>query len=686
MTANPANVTTPTGSPGPTETPAALTPLTGRETEVGILADRWEQAQEGTGQIVLIVGEAGLGKSRLAQTARQSVLAGTAEDGLANPAASAPPPVIEWRGSQRFQHTGLRPVADCLERRLDFDAGDSPAARFDRLAGHLEDVGLGRPELVALFAKLLFLPPDERYPAPGLTPVREREETFSAVRGWLRAQARRQPVLFIVEDLHWIDASSLELLGQFIAEDSSGPVLTVLTFRPEFRPAWPAAAHQTSLALNRLTRRQVATLMRKSAGGHTLPDSLVAQVYQRTGGLPLLVEEFTRMIRESALFERSRAHELLPTTLQQLVMARLDRLSGRREVAQFAATLGREFHHDTLAAVAGMDESALRVELAKLVDADILHPKGQPPRCAYRFKHALLEEALYRTLVEPRRRQLHGQVAEVLEARFPLSAETQPELLAQHFTAAGRAEKATGYWLQAGRHSLERFANVEAISHLSKGLEQLETLDESAARDALEVELLGPLGTAYIAARGYAAPEVGPLFQRARALSERLGHMSQAFVMLRGHFAYHIVRGDLRLCTDLAAEAVRFGERLGDPGILMEALFLQVLARLYRGDFAGARDVGTRALADYDDRARTASWGGATGAGCRRPPPPPRGPRRGPPRGRPGAPRRLRRPGAHRALGGADGGGFRRHPPLLPGARPLAPRLGGPCARPHPRG
>jgi predicted ATPase len=584
-----------------------LTPLTGRDTEVELLADRWEQAQEGLGQVVLIEGEAGLGKSRLVRAIKESVLTAASGD---EPAAQTLS-VIEWRCAQRLQNTGLHPVAGYLARLLDFDHEESTAARFDRLARHLENCGLGRPEIIALFAKLLFLPPDERYPATGLTPVREREQTFRAVHEWLRACSRQRPIVFVVEDLHWSDASSLEFLGQLIAESSPDRILTVLTFRPEFRPPWPAVAHQTSLALHRLTRRQVAELMRKSAGG-ALPDSLVAQIYQRTGGVPLLVEEFTRMARESAIFDQERAPEI-PATLQQLVMARLDRMSSNREVAQFAATLGREFQYDLLAAVVSVDEPTLQAELAKLAGAEILFSKGSPPRCAYLFKHALLEEALHNALEEAQRRRFHRQVAEVMEARFPHSVENQPELLALHFTEAGLIDKAVSYWLRAGRRSQEHFANVEAISHLKRGLEMLLTLDESAARDARELELLGPLGTAYIAARGYAAPEVGPIFHRARDLAARGGETTQTFTMMRGHFAYHIVRGDFRLCTELAERAMQFAGQAGDPGILMEALFLEGLTRLYRGDFAGARESCARALADYDDRARTAFWAAQTG-------------------------------------------------------------------------
>ena len=609
-----------------TAAPIALTPLTGRDTEFNLLKDRWEQAQEGMGQIVLVVGEAGLGKSRLVQTITQlvydEVMDGSSVAGGSTSASlDQESPVIEWRCSQHFQNSELFPVSNFMERFLGFGRDQSATARFDRLARHLEDYGLGRPEFIALFAKVLFLPLDERYLAAGLTPAREREETFRVLRQWLRAYSAKRPVLFVVEDLHWSDASSLEFLGQFISEGPHDRILTVLTFRPEFKIPWPAMAHQTILALNRLTRRQVAEWMRRDSGG-PLPESLVAQIYQRTGGVPLLVEEFTRMARESAVFESVRnvskpdaagSAGAIPATLQELVIARLDRISSNLEVAQLAATLGRQFDYEVLAAVATVDEPTLRTELAKLVSAGILYNQGQPPQCAYLFKHTLLEEALYGAIEQQNRQQFHQRVAEVIEARFTNSAEIQPELLAEHFSGAGVNQKAAAYCLKAGLRSRDRFANVEAISHLTKGLKLLETLDPSPERDARELEFLGPLGTAYIAWRGYAAPEVGPIFRRAHALCERVGQTPQVFAIMWGNFAFHIVRGDFRICTDLAEEAIAFGERLNDPGILMEALFLRGVTRLYRGDFAGARDCCARALADFDNRERTAFWAALVG-------------------------------------------------------------------------
>lgn len=612
------------------ETGDELTPLTGRDTEVSLLEDRWEQAQEGMGQVVLVVGDAGLGKSRLVRTIKEIVSGGIEPtsseiDSPDERSEPEPPLIVEWHCSQQLKNTGLHPVSDYFGRLLSFEPGEPPSKRFDKLAGHLDEHGMGQPDLVALFAKLLLLPADERYPSPRLPPIRERKETFRALRKWLHAQASRQPFLFVVEDLHWLDASSLEFLCEFIAEGLHDRILTVLTFRPEFATPWPAIAHQTSLALNRLTRKQVAELMRRDTG-RPVPDSLVAQIYQRTRGVPLLVEEFTKLIREStsvksndgahgrgaAAHERDRKHEI-PATLQEVVLGRLDRMSSNREVAQLAATLGREFQYELLAAIAPVDEPTLQAELATLVGANILFPKGNPPRCAYLFKHTLLEEALHSALNDEQRRQFHRNVAEVMEMRFPQSSENQPELLALHFTEAGLVDKATEYWLKAGLRARDQCANIEAINHLTKGLDLLGNLDATPAFEARELELLGPLGTAYIAAHGYAAPQVAPVFSRARLLCERVGKTDQLFATMRGNFAFHVVRGEYHLCAILAAEAVDFGERQNNPGIIMEALFLKGLTMLYRGDFSNARDCFARALDDYDDRERTAYWATMTG-------------------------------------------------------------------------
>jgi class 3 adenylate cyclase/predicted ATPase len=590
---------------------AGLTPLTGRDHEVSLLKDRWEQAQEGMGQVVLIVGEPGLGKSRLVYTMKQHVAGELAE-------GDADAPVIEWRCSPHYQNTGLYPAIDFHERALGFGREDPAPARFDRLLHRLEQYGLARPETVPLWAALLSLPTPDRFPPLALSPVRQREETFRALLEWLQTRAANRPILFVVEDLHWVDASTLEFLGQFLAEGLHDRILTVLTFRPEFRTPWPAVAHQTSLALNRLTRRQAGELMRQKTGS-AVPEALLEQVYDRTSGVPLFVEEFTKMVQESGALSQAKEDtqvllaRAIPATLQDLIMARLDRLEGDREMLQLAAALGRDFSYELLAAVAPVAEPTLQAELAKLVQAEVLYSRGRPPRCQYSFKHALIEDAAYNSLVKSRRQQFHQRIGEVLEARFPQTALTQPELLAHHFTEAGLADKGLDYWLKAGRRSRARSADSEAISQLSKGLALLESLPESRERDAQELELLTTLGPAYIAARGYAAPEVGPTLHRAGELCRRSGDERQLLGITLGLWEWHIVRGDLRLCVDLAADGMALAERLNDPGVWMEALFMPGVTNFYRAQFADARECYEKALSSYDDHERTKAWAAHTG-------------------------------------------------------------------------
>jgi serine/threonine protein kinase/predicted ATPase len=593
--------------------PAGLTPLTGRDHEINLLKDRWEQAQESMGQVVLLIGEPGLGKSRVVYTLKEHVQGQVVE-------GEVDASVIEWRCSPHYQNTALYPAIDFYERALAFGREESPTARFDRLLHRLEQYDLARPETVPLWAALLSLPTTDRFPASTLPPARQREETFRTLLEWLQTRASRKPILFIVEDLHWADASTLEFLGQFIAEGQHDSILTLLTFRPEFKTPWPAAAHQTSLVLNRLTRRQAVEMMQKMAGD-MLPESVIEQVYDRADGVPLFVEEFTKMVRESGASDRAGQGEAgskgwlrreIPATLQDLLMARLDRMEGDRDVAQLAATLGREFSYELLAAVVSVDEPTLQAELTKLVQAEILYTKGRAPGCSYIFKHALVEDALYNALVKNKRQQFHGRIAQVLEARFPLTVKSQPELLAHHFTEAGLTETAIGYWLKAGLRSRERSAEIEAIGHLNRGLALLEALGESSTRDARELELLIALGTAYITSRGYAAPEIGPVFRRARTLCERLGQSPQLVAIVVGIWEWHFVRGEFQLCRELVAEAMEFARPLDDPGAMMEAFYVAGQTMLYQADFAGARDTFATAIAEFNDPERVKFWAAQT--------------------------------------------------------------------------
>jgi serine/threonine protein kinase/tetratricopeptide (TPR) repeat protein len=592
-----------------TKAPAALSPLVGRDHEISLLKDRWELALDGMGQVVFLVGEPGLGKSRLVHSLKQHILGQMAE-------GEVDAPVIEWRCSPHCQNTGLLPAVDFYERALGFRPEEPPQDRFDRLLRRLAHDDLARPESVPLWAALLSLPTPVRFPPLNLPPARQRDETFRLMLEWLHIRAARSPVLFVVEDLHWVDASTLEFLGMVQGEFEHDRILTLLTFRPEFKPPWTSASQQTTLALTRLNRRQVGDLMRKKTGG-TVSDSVIEQVFDRVGGVPLFVEEFTAMVQESAAIKQSEKLDAnaptilghaIPSTLQDLVVARLDRLAGGRELAQLAAVLGREFSHEVLAAVAKVSESALQSELAQLIQAEILYSKGRPPNCTYYFKHALLEDALYSALVKGKRQQLHRRIAEALESSFPQTTESRPELLAYHFTEAGLIEKAIDFWLKAGQRSRERSALNEAIGHLTAGLSLLGTLAETPERDHLELQFLTALGPTYIGARGYAAPEVGPVLLRASELCRRIGESRLLFGVMLGMWEWRIVRGDLRLCVELAEEGMALANNLSDPGVFMEALFMPGVTNYYRGQFADARGYFEKALADYDDRERTKFW------------------------------------------------------------------------------
>ena len=599
------------GSPIDAAAPAGLSPLTGRDQEIGLLTDRWEQAREGMGQVVLLIGEPGLGKSRLVHAMKEHVLGKMVE-------GETDAPVIEWRCSPHFQTTRLYPAIDFYERALAFDREEPQQARFERLLHRLEQYGLARPQTVPLWASLLSLPTSDDFPRQPLSPARQREETFRAMLDWLQMRAARTPVLFVVEDLHWADPSTLEFLGQFLAEGLHDSILALFTFRPDFTTPWPAAARQTSLALNRLTRRQVADLMRKKAEAE-LSDSFVDQIYDRTGGVPLFVEEFTKMALESGALESTDTatstwlKRQIPATIQDLVMARLDRMEGEREIAQLAATLGRDFSYELLSAVADVDEPTLQRDLEELVRAEILYAKGRPPHGSYTFKHALLEDALYNALVKEKRQQFHRRIGEVLKAQFPQTAETRPELLAHHFTEAGLIAEGAEYWLKAGLRSAERSAHQEAIGQLTNAATLLGTIEETPTRDETELQVLVALAPAYIAVRGYAAPEAGPVLDRARELCERVGQLPQLFGILLGTWEWRLVKGDIRMCIGLAADGMALAERVNDPGMLMEALFAEGVTKFYRGEFADARVLFETAISSYDHRERTKAWAAHTG-------------------------------------------------------------------------
>jgi predicted ATPase len=579
---------------------------------MGILQDRWEKAREGMGQVMLLIGDAGLGKSRLVRELRALVSGGdTGVSGHSSVKYPARPgPVIEWRCSPYYQNTGLYPAIEFLERTLGFRGEDLAGERLDKLVRHLELYDLADAQIVPLFAALLSVPLDRRYAPLAVGPQRLKEMLLEALLDWLRACAAEQPVLFIMEDLHWIDPTSLELLTRLIGQVGGGSLLAVLTFRPEFERPWKSRAYQTELALSRLTRRQVAEMMEKKTGLANLPADLIDRIVARTDGVPLFIEEFTQVLLESAslrkIGERVELAEgfdldTIPSTLRDLLLARLHRLESAPEVAQMAAALGREFSYERFRAVLDFKEQTLQRELAKLVGAEILFQKGRPPRCSYTFKHALIQDAAYQSLLKKTRQQFHKQIATVLEEKFAETAEAEPELLAHHLTEAGLYEKGVFYWRKAGLRSQERSANQEAIGHFTRGLETLRHLDASAARDQMEFGLQAPLAVVLTAARGWGAPEVAPTIERARELCAKVGSVADQFFVLWNLWGFRLLRLELDKCWQLADEAM--GLLAGSPEgreLMAEAHWIPGCTAYYAGDFATARGHFETSLGLYD--------------------------------------------------------------------------------------
>jgi predicted ATPase len=591
-----------------------LTPLVGREQEVELLLERWDQVKKGMGQVVLISGEAGIGKSRLVQVMKEQVAGETQTR-------------IESRCSPYYQNSSLYPVIDHLQRLL-FRKEDSPEEKLGKLEGVLEQYGFLLQEMVPLFAYLLFLPLPDRYSPLTLSPQRQKQKTLEALVVWLLKEAEKRPVLRIVEDLHWADSSTLEYLSLLVEQVSTARIFTLLTFRPDFSPPWTGRAHLTQITLNRLTRKQVETMVNRVTGGKSLPNEVIQQVVTKTDGVPLFVEELTKMVLESGLLREQDGHyELtgplpllaIPTTLQDSLMARLDRLATVKEVAQLGATLGREFTYELLKAVSPLDETSLQRELTRLVEAELVYQRGLPPQSRYFFKHALIQEAAYQSLLKSKRQQYHQNIAQVLEERFPETAETQPELLAHHYTEAGLVVQAIPYWQRAGERARQRSANVEAISHLFKGLELLKTLPDTPERIQQELNLQTTLAPAFMATKGYASQEVERAVIRAWELCQQLGETPQLFPVLHGLWRFYLVRPDLHMARERAEQCLHLAQSTQDPEFLLEAHMALGAAFLWLGELVPARAHHEQGIALYDPqrhRSHTFLYGQDPGVFC----------------------------------------------------------------------
>jgi predicted ATPase len=493
----------------------------------------------------------------------------------------------------------------------------------------LVQYGLPLAEAVPLFAALLSLPLGADYAPLTVSPERQKQQTLQALLTILLRIAAQQPVLFVMEDLHWVDPTTLEFLSLLVDQGPTARLLALLTFRPDFRPPWTGRSHLTQITVNRLPRRPAAEIIGQVAHGKALPSEVIEQVLVKTDGVPLFVEELTKMVLESGLLrEREDRYELtgplpapaIPTTLHDSLMARLDRLAMVKGLAQLGATLGREFSYELLQAVSPWDEGTLQQGLHQLVAAEFLYQRGLPPQATYRFKHALIQDAAYQSLLKSTRQRYHQRIAQVLAEHFPETAETQPELLAYHYTEAGLIAQAIAYWQRAGERAIERSAHAEAISHLTAALELLRTLPDTAERAQQELDVQIALGIPLVLTKGHSAPEVEVTYARARELCRQVGDTRQLFSALLGLRRSYYMRGELQAAHNLGEQLLRLAERLDDQGLRAQAHMMlgEVLLRL--GEFAQARAHLEQGMALYDrqqHRAEVFHYGNDTEVCCR---------------------------------------------------------------------
>ena len=566
---------------------AATTPLVGRDEEIELLLRRWAQAKHGEGQVVLISGEPGIGKSRVAQT-------------VADRISAEPHTRLRYFCSPHHQNSALHPSIGQLERAAGFRRDDTGEQRLAKLEGMLTQGTNDLSEAVPLLADLLSIPTGDRYPSLNVSPQKRKEKTLRAQLAHVEGLATQQPVLMVWEDVHWSDPTSRELLDLLVDRVPTLPVLVIITFRPEFAPSWRGRPQVTILTLNRLPPRHRAQMIAYVTGGKTLPREIADQIVDRTDGVPLFIEELTKTVVESgALTDTGDRYTVtgsvaplaIPTTLHASLLARLDRLAPTREVAQIASALGRQFSHELISAVAKMPQDKVDDALAQLTRAELIFQRGTLPDAVYTFKHALVQDAAYSTLLHSQRRQLHAQIAATLEERFPEIAAAQPQLMAYHFSEAGLNEAAVDYYLKAGRQSVARSVMTEAVAQLRKGLDLLTRLPNGTPRQQKELDLQITLGRALMAASGMAAPEMGETYIRARSLAERLNYTDYPIPLLFGQFIFHNVRAEHRLALTVTDHIQRLGEAQSDVAVELLGRHLTGILRLFLGEFTTARDL-----------------------------------------------------------------------------------------------
>jgi class 3 adenylate cyclase/tetratricopeptide (TPR) repeat protein len=551
---------------------ATRTPLVGRDHEIHLLMRRWPQAKRGDGSVVLITGEPGIGKSRLVQTVLERV-------------SGEPHRPLRLFCSPHHQDSALYPVITQIERAAGLRRDEPDQQKLSKLEAVLAEATSDLTEAAPMVADLLSVPTGNRYPRLNLAPQSRKEKTLRALLKQVEGLAARRPVLMVFEDIHWIDATSLELLDTIVDLVPTLALFLLITFRPEFAPPWIGRPHVTLLSLGRLPLRQSAEMIARVTGRKALAPEIVREIANRSDGVPLFIEELTKAVLEGGVFSESDGgHKVapptaplaIPTTLQASLLARLDRLARAREVAQIAAALGRQFSHELLSAVAPMPHEQLNNALAELVRAELIFRRGIPPNAEYTFKHALVQDTAYGTLLRDRRQQLHAQIAAALETQFADIVTAQPHLLAHHCAQAGLNAKAIGYWLSAGQRAVAHSAMTEAVAQLQKGLDLLASVPEGIWRRQQELDLRRALGPALAATRGYADLSVGENIARARKVAEQLDRSDCVVPLLYGQYTFHLVRAEHKL-------ALSHAERIEQIGELEDNTFLRLIGQCWRG-------------------------------------------------------------------------------------------------------
>ena len=547
---------------------SGLTELVGREEELELLLRRWAKAKAGEGQVVLLSGEAGIGKSRLTAALLERL-------------ATEPHTRLRYFCSPQHTDSAFYPIIGQMERAAGLTHDDTPPAKLDKLDLLLAPTSTSKQE-AALFAEMLSLPNDGRYPALDLPPPQRRQRTLEALIAQIEALTRSAPVLMIFEDAHWTDPTSLEAFGRAVDRIRTLRVLLIVTYRPEFEPPWIGRPHVTALTINRWAERDIDAMIDGVVGNKHLPASVRQDIIERSDGIPLFVEEMTKAVLEAAnegTAERVVAvipspSVAVPASLHASLMARLDRLGPAKELAQIGAAIGREFSHGLLAAVAGKPEAEVQPALDRLVAAGLLFRQGSPPHATYLFKHALVQDAAYGTLLRGPRQELHARIAAATETGMPERVEREPELLAYHYAEAGQPDTAAGYWLAAGRLAARRSANSEAVAHLRRGIAAVRGLPETVERNRLELALQLALGPALVSSRGFGDAEASTGYQRAAELAQRLGDDRDRFAATWGLWITIRAKSasdHMRLRLQYLGEMVEAAERTGDAELLLQA-------------------------------------------------------------------------------------------------------------------